>query len=194
MKALRYNEGKPQLSRMRRAFPWAIEVIARIKELGAIKYEEDNWRLGGKPDAEYLDSCDRHIAKFLAGEHYDPDSGCHHLGHAIWNICALMQLNYTMPVIDAERFADRCTYWRLYKEAKSRLGREPIPGVDFDDGEGHSDLDDDLDEYTKSAKAAHEALYGIDTRTTPANLPPDPLKFEIPETVVADMNCYVEEV
>jgi hypothetical protein len=181
MKSERYNEGKPQLSRMRRAFPWAIEVIARIKEFGAVKYKEDNWKLGGKPDFEYLDSCDRHIAAFLSGEHYDPDSGCHHLGHAIWNICALMQLNYAMPAIDQERFNNRCTYWANYKEAKNRLGREPVPGVDFDDGEGYSDLD--------------VPQYNTEARMNPSDSPLDILKFEVPEgTGIADMNCCIKEV
>lgn len=94
MSAKRFNEGKPKLSYFRQ-FPTVIESIARIMEQGAEKYGDGNWKKGGKPDSEYLDSMDRHLAKFLAGEMIDSESGQHHLGHAIWNLCALFELNYS---------------------------------------------------------------------------------------------------
>jgi hypothetical protein len=93
-KAARYNEGKPKLSYFRRSFPWMLEAIARVKEFGAAKYNENNWRLGGKPDTEYLDALDRHLGKFLSGTFYDEETGCPHLAHAVWNLCALAELNY----------------------------------------------------------------------------------------------------
>lgn len=116
MTALRFNEGKPKLSYFRRSFRKALHAIARIKEFGAMKYNEGNWAKGGKPDTEYLDSMDRHLDLFLNGETYDEDSGCHHLGHAIWNLCALFELNYGhQNVIDEQIFSDRMEYWRKKK-------------------------------------------------------------------------------
>lgn len=108
----RYNEGKPKLSYFARSFPKAMECVARVKELGAVKYDDGNWRLGNKPDAEYLDSHERHMLAFMHGQFYDEDSGCAHLGHAIWNLCALFELNYgTSPVIDQKVFSERIQYW-----------------------------------------------------------------------------------
>lgn len=114
--ALRFNDGKPKLSYFRRSFFKALEAIARVKEFGANKYEDGNWRLGDKPDSEYLDSCDRHMDHFLQGEVYDQDSGCHHLGHAIWNLCALYELNYKdQPAVDSMLFTARMAYWAAKK-------------------------------------------------------------------------------
>lgn len=110
--ALRFNEGKPKLGYFARSFPWMQECVARVKEFGANKYEDGNWRLGAKPDEEYLDSLARHMAYFLGGEFYDDDSGCAHLGHAVWNLCALAELNYgNMPTIDEKKFRERMAYW-----------------------------------------------------------------------------------
>jgi len=89
--ALRFNAGKPELSYLL-SIPKAVAALAKVFSQGAIKYERDNWQKGGKPDAEYLDSCMRHL---LASQHedHDPDTGCLHLAHAIWNLAALIELN-----------------------------------------------------------------------------------------------------
>lgn len=108
------------LSYFRRSFSQALHSIARIKEFGAAKYYDGNWKLGDKPDSEYLDSMDRHLDAFLKGEKFDPDSGCHHLGHAIWNLCALFELNYGCdPVIDETVFNERMEHWKKKKQQES---------------------------------------------------------------------------
>ncbi len=118
--AERFNTGKPMLSYFRRSFSRAIEAVARVKEFGANKYGDDNWRHGGKPDSEYLDSMDRHLDAFLSGEIYDQDSGCHHLGHAIWNLCALMELNHNnLAVINQQVFQERMAYWAKKRQEKA---------------------------------------------------------------------------
>lgn len=119
--ALRFNTGKPKLSYFRRSFRKALECVARVKEFGAAKYNDGNWRLGGKPDEEYLDSMDRHLDLWLNGEVYDQDSGCHHLGHAIWNLCALLELNYgNDPAIDEELFRERVAHWLEQKALREK--------------------------------------------------------------------------
>jgi hypothetical protein len=119
MSAQRFNQGKPKLSYIR-LFHSAIEVFARVKEFGAAKYDDGNWRQGGKPDKEYLDSLDRHIDQFLKGEIYDEDSGCAHLGHALWNIAALIELNHPDEIIDKEVFFERIAYWEEQKRIKAK--------------------------------------------------------------------------
>lgn len=99
MTALRYNAGKPELSYLL-SIPKAVEALCKVFSQGAIKYERDNWQKGGKPNQEYLDSALRHLFAFT-DDHWDTDTGCMHLAHAIWNLAALIELNTgTLPVFD----------------------------------------------------------------------------------------------
>ena len=50
--AARDNSSKPKLGYFLRSFPLSLEAVARVKEFGANKYNEGNWKLGGKPDDE----------------------------------------------------------------------------------------------------------------------------------------------
>lgn len=116
--AKRFNEGKPSLSYILQ-FVNPIKAIARIMELGAIKYDDGNWRLGGKPDSEYLNSMMRHLTEWIHGDVYDKDSGCSHLGHAIWNLLALHELNHPDEIVDDELFKERCAHWKAVKNLKA---------------------------------------------------------------------------
>jgi hypothetical protein len=102
-KAARYSDGKPQLSYILH-FPTSVTCLGRIMEYGAKKYAPMNWKKGGKPDQEYLDSCLRHLYIWMRGQQYDEESGCNHIGHAIWNLMALLDLNYPNEAIDIEEF------------------------------------------------------------------------------------------
>lgn len=123
MSAARYNAGKPMLGFLLQ-FPTAIASLARVKELGAAKYERDNWKKGGKPDHEYVDACLRHLTAHVNGETFADDSGCTHLGHAMWNIMALIELNYPGTTHDPETFDGHVESWRILrhtKEAKNAM-------------------------------------------------------------------------
>jgi hypothetical protein len=122
--ALRFNEGKPSLSYILQ-FVNPIKAVARIMEFGATKYEDGNWRKGGKPDREYLDSMMRHITSWLGGEVYDTDSGCSHLGHAIWNLLALHELNHPDEIMDDEVFKKQCEYWKR-KKAENEIATKQL--------------------------------------------------------------------
>jgi len=130
--ALRFNEGKPKLSYFMRSFPKMAEAVARVKEFGANKYNEGNWRQGNKPDQEYWDSLFRHLNYIFDGEMYDQDSGCLHLGHAVWNLCALLELNYPdMPAVDEELFHERMAYWAHQKKLREAGEQYPCSEVEF---------------------------------------------------------------
>jgi hypothetical protein len=116
-KALRDNNGKPELDYLLQ-FPTATQAFCRVKELGAIKYERGNWKKGGKPDHEYTSACLRHLVAFARGEYYADDSGCAHLAHAMWNLMALMELNYPDQIIDEELFKKMCDYWKEKRQAE----------------------------------------------------------------------------
>ena len=68
--ASRDNDGKAQLGFLL-DFPVAIEALTRVMEYGATKYERDNWKRAGKPDAEYLDEWDRALEDLEMLEDFD---------------------------------------------------------------------------------------------------------------------------
>lgn len=116
--AARDNSGKPMLSFILQ-FPTAVAAFARVKELGAVKYARDNWKIGGKPDYEYLDAALRHITSFMSGETFASDTGCTHLAHAMWNIMALQDLNYEGTIVDEALFNAMIEYWTLRRAAEA---------------------------------------------------------------------------
>jgi hypothetical protein len=63
--------------------------LAMVTTRGSIKYAVRNWERGMK--WSYLIGCAfRHTIKFICGERYDPETGCHHLAMVAWNVLALM--------------------------------------------------------------------------------------------------------
>ena len=101
--ALRFNQGKPMMGYILH-YPSVMEIISRIMEYGALKYNEMNWKKGGKPDKEYLDAAMRHLTQWVNGIPFDGESGCSHLGQAIWNLITLLQNNYPDQIVDFNQF------------------------------------------------------------------------------------------
>lgn len=116
--ASRMNAGKAEWDYIF-DFPTAVEAFCRVKELGAIKYERDNWKAGGKPDREYISAVGRHISAFKQGETFATDTGCLHLAHAMWNVMALIELNYPGVTHDPELFAKMSEHWAEVKRRKT---------------------------------------------------------------------------
>ncbi len=88
--ATRYNEGKPRIGLIP---PVATLEIAKVFTMGAEKYGEHNWEKG-QPEEQVLSSCLRHINAYQRRETNDPESGLHHLAHAVANL--MMQLHYDL--------------------------------------------------------------------------------------------------
>ena len=117
-----------------------------------MKYADGNWRKGGKPDREYLDSMMRHLTLWIHGEVYDDDSGCSHLGHAIWNLMALHELNHPDEIIDDQVFKRQCAHWKAEKEkrtltipADSGLTKKTDSGEKQKEEEGLQEDDTDIE-------------------------------------------------
>lgn len=75
-----------------------LEWLAAHMQAGREKYPDvepgvPNWTLGNRPDQEYLDAAQRHLAKLVRGEEYDPELGTHHAAAVVWNMLALLTLN-----------------------------------------------------------------------------------------------------
>lgn len=69
------GKGKPSL-----VPNWVVWLVSRIYEDGAAKYAARNWEKG-MPLSQYIDSCERHLAKLKAGLRDEP-----HATQAIWNL------------------------------------------------------------------------------------------------------------
>jgi hypothetical protein len=68
----------------------ALAEVAEVLTYGAAKYAPDNWRKVPDPHPRYYAAGRRHDESRRAGELLDPDSGRHHLAHAI--CCLLFRL------------------------------------------------------------------------------------------------------
>ena len=67
----------------------ALDEVARVYSFGAKKYANDNW-LKGYSWRLSLGALLRHVARFAAREDRDPESGLHHLAHAVFHCLALI--------------------------------------------------------------------------------------------------------
>lgn len=83
---LRYDDSK---NRMELIPPEWIEALGEVLTKGARKYADRNWEKG-MAWSKMIGCTFRHMMKFLRGERYDAETGCHHLAHAAWNLLALM--------------------------------------------------------------------------------------------------------
>jgi hypothetical protein len=82
--------------------PLALEETVKVLTFGAQKYERDNWQKVPDSKRRYFDALQRHVWAWKQGEQFDPESGIHHLAHAM---CCLMFLyehdvKYSNPQID----------------------------------------------------------------------------------------------
>lgn len=76
----KYDTAKPDWSLIQSK---ALDRYVRVLTFGAAKYDRENWRQVPNLRNRYLAACFRHIVAYLGGEKTDPESGEHHLAHAI---------------------------------------------------------------------------------------------------------------
>lgn len=87
MAADRFNVGKPRMGLLP---AWPMLQMAEVLTFGAQKYDAHNWRKG-LPYLGLVDSLSRHVAAFTMGEDFDPESGIHHMAHAMCNAAFAIQ-------------------------------------------------------------------------------------------------------
>jgi len=92
--AMRYNQGKAKLHYLF-TFPQALELLTAVMDYGGKKYAPYNYTKG----ADAMQSVDcllRHLKSWIGGENIDPESGCSHLGHMVFNVLQLAQFGETV--------------------------------------------------------------------------------------------------
>jgi hypothetical protein len=82
----KYDGGKSEYGLLP---PHALEETVKVLTFGAQKYERGNWIKVPDSKRRYFDAMERHIWAWKRGEKIDPESGLHHLAHAM---CCLMFL------------------------------------------------------------------------------------------------------
>ena len=82
---MRFNSGKVLLELLPVEWIWGLGMVTTR---GSFKYAARNWERGMKWTI-MVGCIVRHVIKFICGERYDPETGCHHMFMAAWNCCAL---------------------------------------------------------------------------------------------------------
>jgi len=68
--------------------PWGpLREVARVLTFGAQKYTVDNWQRVPDSRRRYFAAAQRHSIAWFEGEQDDPETGLHHLAHAV---CCLL--------------------------------------------------------------------------------------------------------
>lgn len=90
LKGMKFDGQKPRWS----LFPTrVIQAIIGVLEYGAKKYAPENWRLVPEARKRYYDAAMRHTHDWWLGEDIDPESGHHHLAHALCCLVFLLALD-----------------------------------------------------------------------------------------------------
>lgn len=79
--------------------PGPISELAALFTVGAVKYDDNNWRKGFRWGRSYAAAM-RHIELWRAGEEIDPETGIPHLICGIWNLLVLREFELTNGGID----------------------------------------------------------------------------------------------
>ena len=88
----KFDTGKLQYSLIP---PETTQALAEVLTFGASKYAPNNWQIVENAKQRYLDALYRHLTAFRLGEELDPESGLHHLSHALTNVAFLHYLHTT---------------------------------------------------------------------------------------------------
>ena len=92
---------------------YAIQRLSRVYENGAVKYGDNNWRLG-QPCSRYLDSAIRHL--FKAGSGWKDED---HFAQAMWNIASIIETQKMIELNKAPKELDDLTeYIPIWEEGK----------------------------------------------------------------------------
>jgi len=85
---LKYDQGKLRWDLVQ---PLAVQEYVKVLTFGASKYKPHSWRLVEDHRNRYFAALLRHVWAWWLGERTDPESGLHHLSHAMCCLAFLME-------------------------------------------------------------------------------------------------------
>lgn len=85
---VKYDGDKPDYSLL--SFH-ALDEVVKTLTYGAKKYSRDNWKKVPNFRRRYLAASLRHIAAYARGELRDPETGLHHLSHAVVSLMYIIE-------------------------------------------------------------------------------------------------------
>lgn len=94
--AIKKDENKTRLELLS---PIAINAIGEVLTMGAVKYQEHNWRKGFKW-SRLLGAALRHLLAFMGGQDKDPETGLSHLAHCGCCIMFMLEHEITHKELD----------------------------------------------------------------------------------------------
>jgi hypothetical protein len=86
------DAGKARWGLVVGGFALALGEVVQVGTYGANKYSDNGWETVPKAKDRYMDAALRHIVACMTEGDTD-ESGYHHLGHAAWNILAVLELD-----------------------------------------------------------------------------------------------------
>lgn len=100
--------------------PQALLHLGQAMQDGGIKYGPFNWRKDPIQITTYYDAALRHWMAFIDGEDFDPDSGHHHMAHAMACAAIVIDAIENDVVIDDRPFPGNTPdlIKRLHKDKK----------------------------------------------------------------------------
>ena len=87
----KHDQGKPLAGTIPQYFARVLLEVAKVSTMGAQKYTRAGWLTVPDGETRYFDASCRHLLASQI-EAADPESGLHHLDHAIWNLMAVREL------------------------------------------------------------------------------------------------------
>jgi hypothetical protein len=84
---LKFDQGKPRFDLLP---PGPINELVKVLTHGAEKYTSEGWKTVDPFIERYYAACLRHLWSWRMGEQLDPESGLHHLAHAMCNLVFLL--------------------------------------------------------------------------------------------------------
>jgi len=93
---VKFDAEKPRVDLLP-SFP--LICVANVLGMGARKYSAHNWRSGFQHGRLYAAAM-RHLLAYNDGEDIDPESGLHHIDHALCELMFLRQMIRDKPELD----------------------------------------------------------------------------------------------
>ncbi len=89
------DAGKPLVWLCLSGFSNALEQVAQVTTVGALKYTPNGWKDVENGSDRYMEAFGRHLLALGQGKILDEDTKCLHKAQMIWNLLASLELELT---------------------------------------------------------------------------------------------------